>query len=199
MTQTQNIMLSILTTKTQKRQSHKFKTNELDKVIDLHKAKFHNDLTEENVLVAWEDNPSKQPGCKAILTLRKSSKKKLFAMYFYHTESVLGLGEYGSYYHETVFPNIIKKLASDYLDEDMGKLDRETEVTSHTEGAQSSPSTPKRLQEVLTEKLNKLKDTPISPQGIMRNHLVKTNVRIDNLEQSVIDVRETQNQQLDVL
>ena len=32
----------------------------------------------------------------------------------------------------------------------------------------------------------------------MRNHLVKTNVRIDNLEQSIIDVRETQNQQLDL-
>ena len=55
--------------------SLKFKTNELDKVIDLHKAKFNSDLKEENVLVAWEDNPSKQPGCKAILTLRKSSKK----------------------------------------------------------------------------------------------------------------------------
>ena len=67
-----------------------------------------------------------------------------------------------------------------------------------TQGAQSSPSTPKRLQEVLTGKRNKLKDTPISPQGIMRNHLVKTNVRTDNLEQSIIDVRETQNQQLDL-
>ena len=89
-----------------------------------------------------------------------------------------------------LFPNIIKKLASDYPNENIGELDRETEVTSHTEEAQSSPSTPKRLQEVLTGKLNKLKDTPISPQGIMRNHLVKTNVRIDNLEQSIIDVRE---------
>ena len=119
-------------------------------------------------------------------------------MYLYHTGSVLGQREYGSFYHETVFPNIIKKLASDYPDEDIGKLDRETEVTSHMEGAQSSPSTPKRRQEVLTEKLNKLKDTPISPQEIMRNHLVETNVRIDNLEQSRIDVGETQNQQLDL-
>ena len=32
----------------------------------------------------------------------------------------------------------------------------------------------------------------------MRNHLVKANVGIDNLEQSIIDVRETQNQQLDL-
>ena len=118
-------------------------------------------------------------------------------MYFCHTGSVLSQGEYGNYYHETVFPNIMKKLASDYPDENIGELDRETKVTSHTEGAQSSPSTPKRLQEVLTGKLNKLKDTPISPQGIRRNHLVETNIRIDNLEQSIIDVRETQNQQLD--
>ena len=119
-------------------------------------------------------------------------------MYFYHTGSVLGQGEYGSYYQETVFPNIIKKLASDYPDEDIGELHRETEVISHTEGAQLSPSTPKRLQEVLTGRLNKLKDTPISPQRTMRNHLVKTNVRIDNSEQSIIDVRETQNKQLDL-
>ena len=45
--------------------------------------------------------------------------------------------------------------------EDIGELDRKTEVTSHTEETQSSPSTPKRLQEVLAGKLNKLKDTPI--------------------------------------
>ena len=117
--------------------------------------KFNSDLKEENVLVAWKDNPSKQPGCKAILTLRKSSKKKLFTMYFYHTGSVLGQGEYGNYYHETVFLNIIKKLASDYPDENIGELDRETEVTSHTEEAPPSPSTPKRLHEILTGKLNK--------------------------------------------
>ena len=61
-------------------------------------------MKEEDVLVTWEDNPSKQPGCKAILTLRKSSEKKSFTMYFYHTGAVLGKGEYDSYYHETVFP-----------------------------------------------------------------------------------------------
>ena len=92
----------------------------------------------------------------------------------------------------------MKKLTSDYPDEDIGELDRETEVTSHTVGTQSSPSTPKCPQEVLAGELNKLKDTPISPQGIMINHLVKTNVRINNLEQSIIDVRETQNQRLDL-
>ena len=32
----------------------KFKTNELDKVIDLHKEKFNSDVKEENVLVTWE-------------------------------------------------------------------------------------------------------------------------------------------------
>ena len=53
-------------------------------------------------------------------------------------------------------------------------------------------------QKLLTGKLNKLMGTPISPQEIMRNHLVKTNVRIDNLEQSIIDASETQNQQLDL-
>ena len=119
-------------------------------------------------------------------------------MYLYHTGSVLGQGEYGSYYHETVFPNIIKKLASDYLDEDIGELDGETETTSHTEGTQASPPTPKRLQEVLAGKLNKLKGTPISPQRMLRNHLVKTNVRIVNFEESIIDVRDTQNQQFDL-
>ena len=95
----------------------------------------------------------------------------------------------------------MKKLTSEYPDEDIGELDKEAKVTSHTEGTQSSPSTPstlKSLQEVLSGELNKLKDTPISPQGIMRNHLVKTNVIIDNSEQSIIDVRETQNQELDL-
>ena len=61
---------------------------------------------------------------------------------------------------------------------------------------QADKSTPAKLHETLQEKLNELKGTPVTPQAIMKNYLVKTKDRLDNLEESIISVTETQNKQV---
>ena len=85
--------------------SIKFKTDNIEDVIKLHKTRYDasNKHTDDNIKVKWGNNP-KQSGCNAVLTLNNKDGKKIFVLYFYHAGSVLGQGEYWKHYFEMVFP-----------------------------------------------------------------------------------------------
>ena len=65
--------------------SIKFKTDNIDDVIKLHKTRYDasNKHKVDNIKVKWDDNP-KQSSCKTVLTLNNKDGKKIFVLYFYH-------------------------------------------------------------------------------------------------------------------
>ena len=149
----------------------------------------------------WDDNPAKLSGCKAVLTLN-SGKKKIFSLYFFSTGSVWGQGEYCQHYQK-IFPQMIKNMIQESgfnhinsKDEELQSRDPSTSP-EHTNLRDSSITfTPEKLQDTLS---NRLRGTPITPQQIVKKHLMKTTERMDNIEDAVVTIQEHQNKQQEKL
>ena len=138
--------------------------------------------------------------CKAVLTL--NSDKKIFTLYFFSTGSVLGQGEYCQHYQK-IFPQMIKNMTQESGFNHINSKDKELQSgdpstsPEHTNPRDSSLTfTPEKLQDILS---NRLRGTPITPQQIVKKHLMKTTERMDNIEDAVVTIQEHQNKQQEKL
>ena len=138
----------------------------------------------------WDDDP-KQNGCESIMTLiKRDSNKKVLTTFFFQSGVVVCQGELLKDYGELKFPKIMKKLEVQIPDVPEPVKEIQEEHVKATLASQETPVNARvRLTKdkiyltgkTLSDHLQRLRDTPITPQNIINKHLIRSENRIDKL------------------
>ena len=187
----------------------KYKTDKLKEVIDLHKLEVIKDFIQHcdlDLSTEWDDDP-KQHGCESIMTLiERDSKKKVLTTFFFQSGVVVCQGELLKDYGELIFPKVMEQLEVQIQDvpEPVKKI--QEELVKATLASQETPVnarvglTKDKINltgKTLSNHLQKLRDTPITPQNIINNHLIRSENRIDKLEDSIMEIMNNQSVQFE--
>ena len=187
----------------------KYKTDKLKEVIDLHKLEVIKDFIQHcdlDLSIEWDDDP-KQNGCESIMTLiKRDSKKKVLTTFFFQSGVVVCQGELLKDYGELIFPKIMEKLEVQIQDVPEPVKEIQEEHVKATLASQETPDnarvglTKDKINitgKTLSNHLQKLRDTSIPPQNIINNHLIRSENRIDKLEDSVMEIMNNQSVQFE--
>ena len=134
------------------------------------------------------------------------SKKKVLTTFFFQSGVVVCQGELLKDYGELIFPKIMEKLEVQIQDvpEPVKGIQEE-----HVKATLASQETPVNARvgltkdkinltgKTLSNHLQRLRDTPITPQNIINNHLIRSDNRIDKLEDSIMEIKNNQSVQFE--
>ena len=154
----------------------------------------------------WDDD-SKENGYESIMTLvKRDSKKKVLTTFFFHSCIVVCQGELLKDYGELIFPKIMEKLEVQIQDVPEPVKEIQEEHVKATLALQETPVSARAgltkdrinlTDKTLSNHLQRLRDTPITPQNIINKHLIRPENRIDKLENSIMEIMNNQSVQFE--